>query len=233
MSKEAILDQFKLYSSNGEGIAGWLTEGVDPKIFARLDSIDSEPLTREQLNQLLALAQLPTASDGYFYYYWLESPPDHPYPVHSLPKFRQDWLSGGNYIKSLSHLEWGLHRIFVDGLLYFGNIDKAYQFLRNLSREELVRFFRGKCIVSESFGERGKALPIEEISRDDRYLISEAAHKSFGDNPDAEGTLRQTLVQAYDKHVQAGGGATTFDQLIIGGSPRGSSTIQGEFQNFD
>ena len=230
MSKEAILDQFKLYSSNGEGIAGWLTEGVDTKIFDRLDNIDNEPLTQAQLNQLLALAQQPTVSDGYFYYYWLESPPDHPYPVQSLPKFRQDWLSGDGRIKSLSHLEWGLHRIFVDGLLYFGNIDKAYQSLRKFSREELVRFFRGKRIVSESFGERGKALPIEEISIDDRYLISEAAHKSFGDNPDAEGTLRQTLLQAYDKHVDAGGGATTFSQLIKGGSPRGSSAIQGEFQ---
>ena len=211
MSKEAILDQFKLYSSNGEGIAGWLTEGVDTKIFDRLDYIDNEPLTQAQLNQLLALAQQPTVSDGYFYYYWLESPPDHPYPVQLLPKFRQDWLSGDGRIKSLSHLEWGLHRIFVDGLLYFGNIDKAYRSLRKFSREELVRFFRGERIVSESFGERGKALPIEEISRDDRYLISETAHKSFGDNPDAEGTLRQTLLQAYDKHVDAGEGP----QLLV------------------
>ena len=230
MSKEAILDQFKLYSSNGEGIAGWLTDDADPEIFDRLDNIDNEPLTQAQLNQLLALAQQPTVSDGYFYYYWLESPPDHPYPVQSLPKFRQDWLSGGGRIKSLSHLEWGLHRIFVDGLLYFGNIDKAYRSLRNLSMEELVRFFRGKRIVSESFGERGPALPIEEISRDDRYYISENAHKSLGSNPDVEGTLHQTLVQTYDEHVNAGGGATTFDQLIRGGRPSGSSAIQGEFR---
>ena len=69
MSKEAILDQFKLYSSNGEGIAGWLTEDVDTKIFDRLDNIDNEPLTQAQLNQLLALAEQPTVSDGYFYYY--------------------------------------------------------------------------------------------------------------------------------------------------------------------
>ena len=230
MSKEAILDQFKLYSSNGEGIAGWLTDDADPEIFDRLANIDNEPLTQAQLNQLLALAQQPTVSNGYFYYYWLESPPDHPYPVQSLPKFRQDWLSGGGRIKSLSHLEWGLHRIFVDGLLYFGNIDKAYRSLRNLSMEELVRFFRGKRIVSESFGERGTALPIEEISRDDRYYISENAHKSLGSNPDVEGTLHQTLVQTYDEHVNAGGGATTFDQLIRGGRPSGSSAIQGEFR---
>ena len=206
MSKEAILDQFKLYSSNGEGIAGWLTEDVDTKIFDRLDNIDNEPLTQAQLNQLLALAEQPTVSDGYFYYYWLESPPDHPYPVQSLPTFRQDWLSGDGRIKSLSHLEWGLHRIFVDGLLYFGNIDKAYRSLRNMSREELVRCFRGRRIVSKSFGERGTALPIEEISRDDRYYISENAHKTLGSNPDVEGTLHQTLVQAYNEHVNAGGG---------------------------
>ena len=230
MSKETILDQFKLYSSNGEGIAGWLTEGVDTKIFDRLDSIDNEPLTQAQLNQLLALAQQPTVSDGYFYYYWLESPPDHPYSVQSLPTFRQDWLSGSGRIKSLSHLEWGLHRIFVDGLLYFGNIDKAYRSLRNLSREELVLFFRGKRIVSESFEERGTALPIEEISRDDRYYISESVHKSLGSNPGIEGTLHQTLIQAYDEHVNAGGGTTTFDQLIRGGRPSGSSAIQGEFR---
>ena len=230
MSKETILGQFRLYSSSGEGIAGWLTEDTDPKIFDRLDDISNEPLTRVQLNQLLALRQQPTISDGYFYYYWLESPPDHPYPVHSLPGFKQDWLSGEGRIKSLSHLEWGLHRIFVDGLLYFGNVDLAYQSLGKLSREELTRFFGGKRIVSESLGERGKALPIEAIPRDDRYLISEIAYKSFGDNPAAEGALRQTLVEAYDEHANTGGGPITFSQLIGGDRPEDASPLQGEFE---
>ena len=230
MSKEAILDQFRLYSSNGEGIAGWLTENVDAMTFEILDRIDDDPLNRAQLNQLLGLAQQPAMSEGYFYYYWLESPPDHPYPVQLLPEFRQDWLSGDGRIKSLSHLEWGLHRIFVDGLLYFGNVDKGYRTLRNLSRERLAHFFRGKRTVSESFGERGEPLPMEEIPKDDRHLISESAYKSFGGGSDDEGTLRRRLTQSYDEHVDSGGGATTISQLIGGDELRNSPAIQGEFQ---
>ena len=230
MSKESILDQFRLYSSSGEGIAGWLTEKTDPKIFDRLDDIGNNPLTRAQLNQLLALGQQPTVSDGYFYYYWLESPPDHPYPVHSLPGFKQDWLSGDGRIQSLPHLEWGLHRIFVDGLLYFGNVDMAYQSHRKLSREELTRFFKGKRTVSESFEERGKALPIVTIPRDDRHLISEFAYKSFGDNPAAEGALRPTLLEAFGKHVNIAGGPITFGQLIGGDLPEDALPLRSDFK---
>ena len=40
VSKETILNQFRLYSSNGEGIAGWLTEDADVEVFNRLDNID-------------------------------------------------------------------------------------------------------------------------------------------------------------------------------------------------
>ena len=131
MSKESILEQFELFALGGEGIGGWLSETTDERVFQRLDQISDQPLTTVQLNQLLAFGHEAPVSDSFYRYYWLELPPAHPYDVSRLPDFDSNWGSQ-KAITSLSHLRWGLYRLFVDALLFFGNVRTGYRILRSL-----------------------------------------------------------------------------------------------------
>lgn len=213
MEKEAILDQFDLFSLNGEGIGGWLTSATDERVFQRLATIDKEPLSRGQLNQLLVLGRQAPVSDGFFRYYWLNVPVDHPYPVDQLSEFEESWLDGGVSITSLSHLHWGLYRLFTDALLYFGNVRTAFRSLRILSYDRLISYFNERRLDTSDIKHRGPALPINRISADDRYLVSEHACKSFGDGR-SEGEMRQALVEAYGHHTRKRSGNITFRQLL-------------------
>src|SRR5437879_5352813 len=76
------------------------------------------------------------------WYYWL-SCPQHPYDVKCIPDFDSAWVSTTR-VQSLEHLRWGLYRLYVDGLLYFGNIRTAYRFLRSCNWADLEQFFRTK-----------------------------------------------------------------------------------------
>lgn len=228
MSKDAILRQFRLFSLGGDGIGAWLTERTDEKVFQRLDRIQDDPLSKVQLNQLLVFGHEAPASDDFFRYYWLESPAEHPYPVAELPGFSQQWI-GAHAITSLSHLEWGLYRLFTDALLYFGNVRTAYRKLRALTKSQLLTFFGQKRFDTPTIKQRGPALPLERIPKDDRYLISEMACKSFGDRRESPGEMRQAVVQAYQQHLDKGGGPVTFRQLITGQLPEDYSSRQQEF----
>jgi len=46
MSKEHILDQFKLFSVGSDGIGGWLGLDTDDRVFHRLEKVDHEPLAK-------------------------------------------------------------------------------------------------------------------------------------------------------------------------------------------
>ena len=170
LHKEAILEQFRLFSLGGEGIGGWLTEETDGRVFDRLNEIQEYSLTRGQFNQLLGFGRQAPVSEDFFRYYWLESPSKHPYPVERLPGFEQEWLEGTNEIKSLEHLRWGLYRLFTDGLLYFGNVRTAFRTLRTLEREKLDTFFQGRRFDTGAMKQRGGVLPLQIIPQDDRYL---------------------------------------------------------------
>ena len=115
-----------------------------------------------------------------FRYYWCDVPTEHPYEVSKLPGFQDVWLKCSAII-SLCHLKWGLYRIFTDGLLYFGNVRIAYRELRSMTRPELAAFFGKHRFNTGLIKARGPALPLEIIPRDDRYLISEMACKSYGE----------------------------------------------------
>lgn len=228
MSKESILQEFKLFSLGGDGIGGWLTISTDDEIIRRLDRIDEEPLTKVQLNQLLVFGHEAPVSDDFFRYYWLDTPEWHPYPVVKLPGFHQPWITS-NTIKSLQHLKWGLYRLFTDGLLYFGNVRTAYRKLRGSSRDELDEFFSRKRIDTTGIKSRGPALPLRAIAKDDRYLISEQACKSFGERPETPGEMKQALRQAYQAHVAKGGQPITWKELITAQLPQEYSSRQKEF----
>src|SRR5438445_7564571 len=127
MNKQDILRVFDVFSLGGDGIGAWLTKDTDDEVFSRLARLDEEPLSKVQLNQLLVLGREAPISDDFFHYYWMEAPDEHPYPVEAIPGFHRHWVQASRGITSLDHLRWGLHRLFTDGLLYFGNVRTAYR----------------------------------------------------------------------------------------------------------
>lgn len=215
MNKEQLLKQLKMFSLGTGGIGNWLTEETHPDIFMRLQSIEQEPLTRVQLNQLLVLGHQAPLSNDFFEYYWLNTPKDHPYDVTRLPGFQRDW-TGSTAIKSIEHLKWGLYRLFVDGLLWVGNVRFAYRLFRTMSTNDLVAFFDERRFDTELIRRRGPALPLKPIPKDDRYLISEMACKSYGDRAEIQGALKDALLQALRTHLSGGGGRITIRKLLEG-----------------
>ena len=195
-----------------DGIGGWLGPGTDGRVFDRLSGIDKDPLAKVQLNQLLAFGHEAPVSDDFFRYYWLSAPNLHPYDVKLVPDFDERWVSSTAII-SLPHLRWGLTRLFTDGLLYFGNVRTAYRKLRTLSASELGTFFGRRRIDTYAIKSRGPSLPLTVIPKDDRYLISEMACKSYGAGGDG-GALKAALMSAMKVHLAKGGGAVAIRRLL-------------------
>ena len=232
MSKETILQQFSLFSLGSHGIGSWLTENTDYKVFDRLDKLHETPLSRAQFNQLLVFGNQAPVSHDFFHYYWLESPMKHPYPVEQLPAFDPQWTKDTNGIMSLSHLEWGLYRLFTDALLYFGNVQSAFRTLRLHTKQQLIDFFDERQFNTCAISERGAMLPMHTIPQDNRYLISEQACKSFGDGSESESEMRQALELAYEtfRKKNKNRGTITFKNLLTGDLPESYSNRQGEFE---
>jgi hypothetical protein len=90
----------------------------------------------------------------------------------------------------------------------------AYRKLRAQTRLELEAFFNRRRFNSDAIKARGPALPLAAIPKDDRYLISEMACKSYGDGDDSTGPLRQALSGAMKKHLARGGGAIAIRKLL-------------------
>lgn len=215
MNKDQILRELKLFSVETAGIGNWFAEHSDAEVFARLGRIEHEPLTKVQLNQLLAFGHEAPVSDDFFRYYWLTSPADHPYNVKSIPDFKEAYQQEPA-ITSLAHLKWGLYRLFTDGLLWFGNVSAGYRKLRSMAQGELFDFFASRRFQTQLIRERGPALPLTPIAKDDRYMISEMACKSYGDHPDSPGALKDALITAFRAHQSLGGGQITVRRLLEG-----------------
>jgi hypothetical protein len=230
-TKAEILKEFELFSVPTGGIGSWITEEAHDDIFDRLGRADKEPLPAVQLNQLLVLGHEAPTSDGFFRYYWLQAPDQHTYNVQRVPFFAEEWLRSeeSEEIVSLDHLKWGLYRIYIDALLYFGNVRAAFRSLRDLSFDELVEIFGKKRFDTESIKRRGPSLPLKQISKDDRYLISEMACKSYGDASTSEGDLRKALMDAYRTHAAAGNPSPTIRQLLEEQVPKAMEARQQEF----
>ena len=212
MSKAQILDQFRLFTLGTDGIGGWLGPDTDHRVFDRLDNIEKDPLAKVQLNQLLAFGHEAPVSDDFFRYYWLSAPVQHPYDVKAIADFDEKWLSS-NAIVSLPHLRWGLSRLFTDGLLYVGNVRTAYRKFRTLTAVELAAFFGKRRVDTEAIKSRGPSLPLTVIPKDDRYLISEMACKSYGEGGDG-GALRSALLSGMKVHLSKGGGPVPIRRLL-------------------
>lgn len=227
-AKEAILKQFELFSGGTGGIDSWLTSTTEDTVFDRLSKIDKEPLSRVQLNQLLILSHEADVSDGFFQYYWLGKP-EHPYDPSKLPDYQATW-NGATNILSLEHLRWGLYRFYVDALLFFGNIRRAYRVLRGRSHQDLLNFFGAHRFDTEAIRKRGPALELHRIQKDHRYLISEMACKSYGATPQTTSELKKALMDTYAAHKNAAGGKIKIRELLNGAFAKNTlSERQPEF----
>lgn len=227
-TKSQILEEFELFSVPSGGIGSWLTKETHDDVFKRLGEIDNQPLSAVQLNQLLVLGHEAPVGDGFFTYYWLQAPPTHPYDVQVTPGYSEKWTSSRDIV-SLNHLKWGLYRLYVDALLYFGNVRTAFRSLRDLSLDELGKFFLQKRYDTDAIKRRGPPLPLKQIAKDNRYLISEMACKSYGDIGTSHGDLRRVLVSAYKAHAAAGNPSPTIRDLLQNGGTPDIQERQGEF----
>src|SRR5674536_123436 len=112
----------------------------------------------------------------------------------------------GETIVSLAHLKWGFYRLFVDGLLWYGNVRTAFKETRDEDSIRLEYGFRRYRLDTEEMKKRGPSLGLKSIAIDNRYLVSEMACKSYGDDPKASGQLKKDLFDAFDQHELQGGG---------------------------
>ena len=215
MDKEQILKEVELFSLGTGGIGSWLTDKTDNEVFERLARLSTEHLKKVQLNQLLVLGREAPTSDGFFSYYWTTAPQSHPYFVDTVPGFDSSFL-GKDSIISLAHLKWGLYRLYIDSLLYYGNVRSGYRTLRAMKFDELRDIFSARRVNTELTKARGPSLPLEQIPKDKRYLISEMACKSYGDNPGSESDLKKIILEAFRAHKERGGGRITIGELLKG-----------------
>jgi hypothetical protein len=200
-----------LFTGDTGGIDSWLTGDNAARIDARLAQLPNEPLSLALLNQLLALSQQPAVSRAFFEYYWC-SAPVHPYRVEDLPDYDASYVRFDRIV-SIEQLRWGLYRIYVDSLLYFGTIRHGFHALREKSRDELDQFFRTKMFEPDGLIARGEPISPISIPNDDRYLIGELACKSF-EPSDQDRDAWYALYGAWVEHRQKGGGRVKYKDLL-------------------
>jgi hypothetical protein len=201
-----------LFSGDAGGLGSLLRANACEEVGDRLGTIEQQPLSRTELNQLLHLCHEAGLSEGFFRYYWLRAP-RHTYDVSRLPGFQHTWM-GHSEIVTRQHLLWGVYRACLDGLFYFGDMRTGYRELRAKSDDELAEFYRGKSIQTEALQRRGSILPLVPIARDDRYLISEMACKSYGDPSRGTSDLKDLLFGALKAHQENSGGRVTIRKLL-------------------
>ncbi|MFN7920196.1 MAG: hypothetical protein U0Q16_08870 [Bryobacteraceae bacterium] len=204
-----------LFCGDTGGLDSWLcgVNGHVDQVHQRLSEIRSNPLSCGQLNQLLALAHQAEVSEGFFTFYWLKTlDRDHTYNLTVIPGYNQAY-DGLDKITSLDQLFWGVYRVYVDCLLYFGGIRTGYRFLRKKTFEELHAFFASRKFDAQAMIRRGPPLPLAQIARDDRYLIAEMACKSFEPMIEEE-NIKNVLLGAWEEHESKGGGAIKTKALL-------------------
>lgn len=214
MNRSELVTRFAKLATGNVGIESFVTEDSDPIIIERLLKIDTEPLTKVQLNQLLGLAHEIGVSDAFFSYYWCTAR-SGVYNLDSLPGYSPAYRTV-EVITSLDHLLWGLERVYIDALLYTGNIRMFFRTYASASFDEINKAMSTARIDTEAVIRRGPSLPFNPISKDDRYLISEMACKTYGNNPKHSSDLKAALTGAFFEHEKKGGGTVTIKELLEG-----------------
>lgn len=184
----------------------------DPKdidyVRDRLRKLPGDPLTCSQLNQLLQRSESRAAREGFFRFYFLSAPKEHPFIVSQPPLD----LEGVDKIVSRDHLKWGIERFVLDAAFFFGDFKTAFDRLRDLTIEDIVEYFSERRINTRWMIERGPMLPIKGIDIGDRYLVSELACKAL-DEPDVE-TLSFTEDRLLSALEASEGSAISIGELL-------------------
>ncbi|MCB0329387.1 MAG: hypothetical protein KDD70_06980, partial [Bdellovibrionales bacterium] len=140
-------------------------------------------------------------------HYFCEVPERPTYNVKALPGFDQiDLVTIDNRICSVPQLQWGMHRLFTDLMLHYGNIERGYNELRKMNREELEGLFANRRFDTEALKERGRVLGLRRLNPEFSYLIGEQVGKCFGipgqeDYPN--NTLEEVLSEAFAKFARS------------------------------
>ncbi len=220
MTRDGLISDYALFHCAAVGIGAFAGPAMHEEVYDRLSRLDENPLTKVQLNQLLVLSRAGSMSDGFFRYYWCTRP-DHTYDLAGLPFYSASLVDDSTReVHSHDHLRWGLYRLYVDGLLYFGNVAAAYSAFRSRTFEDLAAFFSQKRFDTVAIAQRGPALALQQIAKDDRYLISEMVCKTFGDVPEEKEEARKLLLDGLRQYE--GSSAITFRQLLEGVSQSGN-----------
>jgi hypothetical protein len=153
---------------------------VSSALLAGQTALAAGSLSLSRLNQTLHLCSQAGISDGFYRYYFLEGPDEHPYPVGRVFNGHgYDPPAGATQITSMQQLQWGVRRFILDAMLYWGNFREAYRQLRGLDYESLLGLFAMKRIDTKHLLSRRTITEPAAIPRDDRYLISEMACKTY------------------------------------------------------
>jgi hypothetical protein len=215
LAPNTLKEMSQLFSFGREpGLGQWLADSMHEIVRERLESLPANPLSKVQFNQLLVVSKAASISDGFFTYYW-RTAPDHTYDVTAIEGFDKRWIeTPEQVITGLEHLRWGLYRLYIDGLLYFGNVKAAFNALRSMDIDEVTSFFRAKRFDTAAISVRGPALKLQPINRDERHQISEMACKTFGELPEDHAAAFDKLNEAWGKHEAGGGGNIGFRSFL-------------------
>lgn len=227
-TKEEIVKVLKFFFPRSfSGDSSYLTSGGGSLLMERLSKIEESPVPLTHLNQCLHLTHQAGVSEGFFQYYFLSNPPDHPYPVERVLSGKVLNYTGLNNIASLEQLEWGIRRFFIDALLYYGNIRSAYRDLRKRTFQDLAKYFRQKRFDPNAMSSRADVFPFRKIPVDDRYLIAEVACKAYSPEKSGDPVLLEKLL--LERYRIAGNRPTKISELLI--PPAEEQEGQGQ-QNF-
>jgi hypothetical protein len=220
-TKDDLLREMAFFRGNGEGIESWFSEKISDIAVEVLANCEKKPIGLQVLNQLLILSHEGGISEGFFRFYFLSNPHTRDaywYNPEKLPEYDPTFLSS-SHLKSLRHLKWGLTRLYIDGLLYFGNIRQCYRTLRGLDFDQLETFFRSKAFKTTALIRRNEHLPLTNIAKDDRYLIAETACKTYAPADESMPDLIEFIKGRYTEAVAAGKPRIQIKELI---APNGS-----------
>lgn len=146
------------------------------KVRRRLQRIVDEPLTYSHFNSLIHQF-IPGVAKGFFAYYFLKVTDEPTCMIDEAPS------PDDRNIATIPQLMWGIKRFYVDALLFFPDIRTAYETLREKTLEGLALFFKGQRFDTAEMRSRGPSMALENISPEDRYLISEIACKTYSPLP--------------------------------------------------
>ncbi len=175
-----------------------------------LDALEQGSLSWARLNQILHLCSQAGMSEGFYQYYFLCNPGSHPYPCDKVfPDESYEPPKDAVEIQFFLQLKWGIQRFFYDAMLFWGNFRQAYRDLRTKDFTEISEFFSAKRTNENRLITRGKVeIPIP-IPRDERYLISETACKTYyGMQKIEDGDHVRAALEAFDELCSEGAAVT-------------------------